>query len=99
MSRISPVMRNPSVSSSVIRCRCWTTLAALFTLMAAPQVARAQNLFVATFFDGAVHELSPTGTDLGIFASVPVPTGLAFNSSGDLFVTGFDNKIHEFSPT
>src|SRR5579871_984835 len=43
MSRISPVIRHTSVPSSVVRCRGLIPLAAIVTLLSAPQIARAQN--------------------------------------------------------
>ena len=59
----------------------------------------------------SVHEFGPTGTDLGTFptAGLNKPESLAFDSSGDLYVSNssdaagspnFGNpNIHKFGPT
>jgi hypothetical protein len=49
-----------------------------------------------------IQEFSPSGQDLGIFAStgLNVPIGLAFDASGDLFAANHSGgSIREFSPS
>jgi sugar lactone lactonase YvrE len=53
------------------------------------------NLY--TGYAGQIVRYSPTGTSLGVFANTPSILGLAFNSQGDLFVSGSD--VMRFSPT
>jgi sugar lactone lactonase YvrE len=64
---------------------------------------RSGNLYVANAETDTIEKFSPTGTDLGVFASTgngTGPWGLAFDSSGDLYaVTMSGGKIEEFSPT
>jgi sugar lactone lactonase YvrE len=58
------------------------------------------NIYVAEFSN--IEKYSPTGTDLGAFATTGVhgAKGLAFDSSGNLYVANFSgNNILKFSPT
>ena len=60
------------------------------------------NLFVANQTANTIHEFSPTGVDLGTFASTGLngPTGLAFDQAGNLYVSNINgNTIREFSPS
>jgi sugar lactone lactonase YvrE len=58
---------------------------------------RAGNLYAANVGDGTIHRFSPTGADLGVFATVREPTALTFDSAGNLYVSDiFDNTIHKF---
>src|SRR5262249_22123471 len=59
------------------------------------------NLYATTWFPAGVQKISPTGDDLGVFASVGLkaPEDLAFDSHGNLFVADQGtNQIHEFDP-
>ena len=54
------------------------------------------------FNANTVRKFSPTGTDLGVFASAGLdgPQGLAFDYSGNLYVANrFVNTIRKFSST
>jgi sugar lactone lactonase YvrE len=53
------------------------------------------NLYTA--YAGQIVRYSPSGTSLGVFANTPSALGLAFNSQGDLFVSGSD--VLRFSST
>jgi sugar lactone lactonase YvrE len=53
------------------------------------------NLY--TGYAGQIVRYSPTGAALGVFANTPSILGLAFNSQGDLFVSGSD--VMRFSPS
>ena len=72
----------------------------LFCLAIAP--AQAQNLFVANQAGNTIGEFSPSGVDLGDFATTGLngPTGLAFDKEGNLYVSNITgNTIRKFSPT
>jgi hypothetical protein len=62
--------------------------------------AQAQNLFVPDFSGGTITEITPGGAQ-GTFASgLNGPTGVAFNSGGDLFEADFNSgNIYEFTPS
>jgi len=70
-------------------------------------VNRSGNLLVADICSSVVREFSLAGQNLGIFASMGLsnPLGLAFDGSGDLFVSNTDNggqfrnTIRKLSPT
>src|SRR5690242_12876702 len=84
-------------------------IVAAFTAATAPTAAEAQcsgdpyrNLLVADQTANTVRKLSPTGADLGNFASAGLqgPTGLAFDRMGDLYVSNINGaSISEFSAT
>ena len=64
--------------------------------------AQTQNLFVANQTGNTIREFSPSGEDLGYFATNGLngPTGLAFDKRGNLYVSNInDNTIREFSPS
>jgi hypothetical protein len=42
---------------------------------------RDGNLYAANFVGGTIEKFSPNGTDLGVFANVIGPTGLAFDAA------------------
>ena len=48
--------------------------------------------------NNTIEKLSPTGTDLGVFANVYSPQGLAFDSGGNLYVAETNNQIMKFAP-
>ncbi len=58
---------------------------------------RNGNLYAANFGDSTVEIFAPDGTDLGVFANVLQPTGLAFDTSGRLYVASFANTIERFA--
>src|SRR5262245_2274040 len=49
---------------------------------------RAKKVYVTAFQDDIVQVFSLRGSDLGVFANVPGPTGLVFDGVGNLFVAG-----------
>ncbi len=63
------------------------------------------NLYAATGSDSSkpflIEKFSPSGADLGVFASIGSGDayGLAFDSSGNLFVGDLTGNIWEFSPS
>ena len=64
--------------------------------------AQTQNLFVANQTTNTIREFSPSGEDLGYFATTGLngPTGLAFDKRGNLYVSNINgNTIREFSPS
>lgn len=65
------------------------------------QNAPAQVLYVSNYGDNTIHKFSSTGADLGVFATgVNGPTGMAFDGSGNLYVTSFNaSTVLELSPT
>ena len=62
---------------------------------------RSGNLYVGDDIHNVVRRFSPTGVDLGIFASgLSHPGGLAFDQGGDLYVVNQSGgSIQRFSPT
>src|SRR6476659_4815435 len=61
---------------------------------------QARNLFVSNLTANTIREFSPTGTDLGDFATTGLesPRGIAFDRSGNLYVAN-THSIRKFSPT
>jgi DNA-binding beta-propeller fold protein YncE len=68
----------------------------------------AGNLYYADLDSNAIHKLSATGADLGVFVSTALTgnIGLAFDRSGNLYVSNinvgsdpFDGTVHEYSST
>ncbi len=60
------------------------------------------NLFVANQTTNTIREFSPTGADLGNFATTGLngPTGLAFDKRGNLYASNINgDTIRRFSPT
>jgi streptogramin lyase len=64
-------------------------------LLAAPIISPAQNLFVAN--NSKVSEFAPNGTLLQAFSNPNIenPTGMTFDSQGNLYVVNFDSKTVE----
>ena len=63
---------------------------------------KSDNLYVTNMAVDKIRKFSPTGVDLGDFATTGLnqPAGLAFDANGDLYVANRgDNTIREFSPT
>jgi DNA-binding beta-propeller fold protein YncE len=63
---------------------------------------KRQDLLVANQTANTIREFSPSGEDLGYFATTGLngPTGLAFDKDGNLYVSNINgNTIREFSPT
>jgi hypothetical protein len=85
-----------------------TSFALSLLLVGAPRTSRADNLFVANYFNNTLDEISSSGT-VTVFASAGMdfpfgssvlnsPMGLAFDNSGDLFVANNNNNtIAEFN--
>jgi sugar lactone lactonase YvrE len=61
----------------------------------------AGNLYVTNQNDGTIHKFSPTGADLGTFATGSgAPDGLAIDSAGNVYQSRYlDGTIHKYSPT
>jgi hypothetical protein len=74
---------------------------ALLVALGLPSVpARADNFYVTDSANNTVLKYDATGAYLGVFASTHLhnPTGLAFSSSGNLFVAnGGTNTISQFN--
>lgn len=72
-------------------------------LLALPTLANAQDLLVGSYFGNYATDFSPSGTNLGVFASSSGTSrfeGMAFDVSGNLYVSGLQsNNIRRFSPT
>lgn len=59
--------------------------------------ARAQNLFVSNMSGGAIDKIAPSGVQTVFATGLNQPTGLAFDSTGDLFeADGGSGNIYEF---
>jgi hypothetical protein len=61
----------------------------------------AGNLYVSSFSTNIIEKFSPSGVDLGTFASTGLnqPYGLAFDRGGNLYDANFGNaSIRKFSP-
>jgi hypothetical protein len=70
----------------------------VFCLAIAP--AQAQNLFVANQAGNTIREFSPSGEDLGYFATtgLSTPRGIAFDKRGNLYAANAGyNTIRVFS--
>ena len=63
----------------------------------------AGNLYVSNYNSSTIEQFSPTGVDLGVFASSPgvnLPHGLLFDNAGNLYVANNgNNTIEKFSST
>ena len=59
-----------------------------------------RNLFVANFGSGDITEITPGGSESTFASGFSDPSGLAFNSAGDLFVAsgGISGTITEITP-
>jgi hypothetical protein len=63
-----------------------------------PDIIKAQNLFVADNGSGNIYEFTPDGVQSTFASGLNGPTGLAFNSAGNLFVADGSGNIYEFTP-
>ena len=90
---------NMSHTKSSIALMVVVVLSLAFGIQA--QEAETRNLFVADRTTGFIVVFSPSGENLGIFASgLITPTGLAFDKRGNLYVSEINgNTIHRFSPS
>jgi glucose/arabinose dehydrogenase len=78
-------------NGSIIRVAYHSFSGAVFAgvVMLIASSVQAQNLFVSSYFNGTIVEITPGGMQ-SIFASgLATPEGIAFNSAGDLFVAEF----------
>ena len=61
--------------------------------------AQAQNLFVDSYFNGTIVEITPGGVKSTFASGLSYPQGMAFNSAGVLFATDINSDtIYEFTP-
>src|SRR5688500_8476273 len=97
-------MKTNATKLIVTSCVVLSTVLGL-NLFTAPNLGvvhrQAQNLFVANQLTNTVREFSPSGVDLGDFATTGLsgPTGLAFDR-GNLYVSNLNsNTIRKFSST
>ncbi len=63
---------------------------------------KAGDLYVVDNGANLVKKFSPTGADLGVFASTGLsgPTGLVFDAAGNLYVANYNSgTVAKFSPT
>jgi hypothetical protein len=61
--------------------------------------ALAQNLFVSSDSGpGTITEITPGGVQSTFASGLLQPTGLAFNSAGNLFVASGSDNIYEYTP-
>ena len=67
------------------------------TFLSAGASGKAQNLFVAALNNNAIYEYTPGGVKSTFAAGVTDPSQLAFNSTGNLFVSSGAN-IYEYTP-
>jgi sugar lactone lactonase YvrE len=82
-----------AITTNVRRAGYWLTGAALM----AATGARAQNLFVSNMSGGAIDKIAPSGVQTVFATGLNQPTGLAFDSTGDLFeADGGSGNIYEF---
>ena len=56
------------------------------------------NLFVSESNSGSITEITPNGTKSTFASGLNTPYGLAFDSSGNLFVSVNDGSIAEITP-
>jgi hypothetical protein len=78
-------------------------LIALLTLFAPGAVfpqAHADYLYVANLLENTISKVSPSGQVSTFVSGASLPTGLAFNTSGDLFVAHLlENTISKVTPS
>jgi hypothetical protein len=55
------------------------------------------NLYVSSLLNSVVYKITPAGT-ISPFAAIPMPTGSAFDASGNLYVVSNGQNIVEVSP-
>jgi sugar lactone lactonase YvrE len=82
-----------------MRCKLVTTLALLVTLFLGGERPARADLFVSDYATFDVHRYSSTGADLGVFTSLPAPTGIAFDSAANVYVVTGTGNVERFSPT
>lgn len=78
------------------------TLVVICATVLVPTITQAANLYVSYTNKDSVHSFAPTGADLGAFAITPpftFPGGLAFDTSGNLYLGSSDSRISKFGPT
>src|ERR1039458_3696345 len=61
----------------------------------------SQTLFESDFYDGNIYEFTPGGAQSTFASGLSGPTGLAFDSAGNLFagdvVPGYSGYIYKFT--
>src|SRR6516165_1856328 len=76
----------------------------LGTLVLICSSAPAQNLFMSDGYSGIarnlghIYEIGPNGVPSTLASGLNGPLGLAFDSTGDLFVASFGGEILKFTP-
>jgi len=58
-------------------------------ITAIPSSAQGQNLFVSSYFNGTILEITQSGAQSTFASGLSNPEGIAFNNAGDLFVAEF----------
>lgn len=72
-------------------------LAVALATALSPAVAQAQNLFVSDSGSGNIYEFTPGGVQSTFASGLSGPTGLAFDSVGNLLVSA-GNNVYELTP-
>jgi len=81
-----------------------TSFALSLLLLGAPVTSRGQNLFVSNYGNNTIEEFNSSGVGT-VFASlesvvggaVVAPTGLAFDSQGNLYVNNYGGPVNKFN--
>jgi len=92
------------LENAVVRLVKFACPAAAIILLAGPGIAAAQSanaIFETNYRSNTLEVYSLTGSDLGVLATPSYPTGLAFDTAGNLFVSSDDpaaNAIEKITP-
>jgi sugar lactone lactonase YvrE len=80
-------------------CHDWGRILCVGVVLFLGISTRAQNLFVSSYFNGTIVEITPQGVQSTFASGLPYINGLAFNSAGDLFVAdSVQGNITEITP-
>ena len=56
-----------------------------------------ENLYISDYGDGKIYKVTSGGTQSTFTSGLYYPSGIAFDSSGDLFVADGNGNIHEYA--